>query len=265
MVKPLEEDREDVIIKIDELISLEDAGIADADLAHRELDQEHLETLILSNPRTWPAILITKTDRGYVIIDGYHRREAAIDKKLDEIKATSQTYTSEQEIVEATFRANLTHGLKASAESRSNYAYWLHKTFPKMLQKDIAEKCGIKQSSVSIAIARREAVAGAAAKLGLLGATTGQVQAEAKKQKEGEIGQKASAEEQHAHALRTCRNLTRDALRLFQDIDTLDRKEQREIVIEALTGIGDREKLLRVAQLLEEILQPKGIKRGAKK
>lgn len=232
MVKTESETRE-FTAQISELVPLEEAGIPHADLARRPLDKEHLETLILSDPRQWPPILVTKTDKGYVLIDGYHRKEAATDKGLAEIRATCQSYKTEQDIIEACFEANLRHGKPASKESRSNYAYWLHITFPDMDQKEIARRAGVKQSTVSVAISRR---------------------------KRQEAAKKAGArhkDEAQEHMRRTFRSLARDATRFADEIKELEEGEQRSIIIEELDDIEEREKLLSIAKLIEEILTPK--------
>src|SRR5689334_510011 len=100
MVKLLEENREDFTVKIADLHALDEVGFPDADLAKRRLNREHVATLKLSDETTWPPILITLTDQGYVVIDGYHRIEAAKGKKLEEIRATCRTYASEKDVIE---------------------------------------------------------------------------------------------------------------------------------------------------------------------
>lgn len=126
MIQLLQEDREDFVVKMSDLCTLEDAGIEDAHLARRPIDREHVISLLLSDARTWPPILVTKTDQGYVIIDGYHRVEAMAVKQLDEIRATCKTFKTEQDVIWACFDANLQHGLPLDERSKSNYARWLH-------------------------------------------------------------------------------------------------------------------------------------------
>lgn len=64
MVQLLQEDREDFVVKMSDLCALEDAGIEDAHLARRPIDREHVISLLLSDARKWPPILVTKTDLG---------------------------------------------------------------------------------------------------------------------------------------------------------------------------------------------------------
>jgi ParB-like chromosome segregation protein Spo0J len=246
MVKLLAEDRAEFTIRLADLHSLEEAKFPHADLAHRDLDQQHLETQVLSgDPKTWPPILLVKTELlGYVIVDGYHRKEAARIKGMDEIRATSKTFPSESAVVEAFFTENAHHGLKLNQQNRSNYAYWLHLTYPEMEQQEIARRAGIKQSTVSKAISRREAAK-----------TTGK----------GAAARGAhEKDEQHELIRRACERLTHDAVKLYQDIETLDEREQRAAIAESLQRVEDREALLKIATILERVLKPRAAPRAKK-
>ena len=231
MVKLLSENKKGLTLGLDDLHNLEDIGIAGTDLARRDLDEEHVYQLVLSDSDDWPEVLVTKTDRGYALMDGYHRREAARKKGMKELRAESRAYESENDVIEATFEANIKHGLKLSEENRSNYAYWLHITYPDMTQKDIADRCKIKQATVSRALARRAKPKVAP-------------------------GAKSDEEKRREHARRTASRLTHDAVTLFSDINEMSESEQRAAILESLGSVEDRDKILKIAQLIEELLQP---------
>lgn len=97
---------------------------------------------------------MTRYTAGYLIIDGYHRWEVAKRRQSRALKAICRAYHNENEVIEAAFRANLSHGLKASTKTRGDYAYWLHITSPEMPQNEIARQVGIMQGAVSKALAR---------------------------------------------------------------------------------------------------------------
>jgi predicted transcriptional regulator len=234
MVELLKEDRQSLTLKLEDLASLQDAGLDGAALVVRPLNKEHLETLILSDPKDWPPIIVTKTDIGHVIIDGYHRREAARAKGLASLKATSRTYKSDAEVVEATFRANLTHGLKASAENRSSYAYWLHLTYPDMEQKEIAQRCGITQPAVSIAITRREE----------------QARKEAARA-EGEPVE-VNVDEAYSPVFRTFKLFERTTAKLFKSLGHIDDQELVTRIRATIDTDEDREHLEHLGRLLLE-------------
>lgn len=61
----------------------------------------------------------------------------------------------EQDEREAALQANVHHGLPSSASNRSASASWLFTRHPEMTQLEIAQRVGIKPSTVKIAIKRR--------------------------------------------------------------------------------------------------------------
>ena len=155
MIQLLQCDEDHIHLSLEELLTLKDAQIPGGSLAMRPLDQEHVQQLVQSDQATWPDILVTRADQGYIIIDGHHRREAAHIKQAERINATCKSYSDLRAVVDAAFRSNLTHGLKASLVTRGDYAYWLHVSFPAFPQEMIAERVGLTQGAVSKAISRR--------------------------------------------------------------------------------------------------------------
>lgn len=240
MVKLEKEDRKKVRVALADLHSLRDIGFATEYAGVRPLNNEHLENLEQSDVESWPPLLITKTDQGYVVIDGYHRIEVAKRKKLTELEATSKTFNSENEVVEAAYRANLTHGLKSSAQTRSDYAYWLYKTYPGMEQKEIARRAMITQPAVSVAIARREAWA---------------QKAEAE-QGEGGEPTPLSDEQIYESISKTFRSITRVTSNLFKSVGKVDDREAISAIRETIRSDEERENMARVGRLLIESAKP---------
>jgi hypothetical protein len=237
----LKEDKEEVTVKIDDLIQLRESGIEHAELVQRELKPPHVDSLKESDENDWPPILITKTSIGYVIADGYHRIAAMRLKKKAEIRATIKTFKGANEMEEEAFRANLTHGLRADLQSRSNYAWWLHLVYPSMEQIEIARRAGISQPTVSNAIKRMEA----------------KVKREAAKKKPTPGAALVPQEDpQRAKIREECQKLARDALKLLEDISELPERERRAAIADSLQNVQDREVLFRVSTMLEEILKP---------
>jgi hypothetical protein len=191
----------------------------------RDLDHENLERLQCSDPESWPPILVTLCTSGYLVIDGYHRWEVAKRQQLSTLKATCRAYHDENEVIEATFRANLFHGFKASAETRGDYAYWLHVTYPEMQQNDIACRAGITQGAVSKAIARRSN--------------------EARKVQQGET---INEEKQKKQVQKSCRHFTRVATHFLEDVQQLDDMELRAIFNAVMTR-EEQVKLARISRL----------------
>jgi len=228
MVKLKREEFDNQPVPLSKLISLEDAHIEDADLAQRRTDPKHIEELRYSNPDEWPPILVAATDKGYVVIDGYHRWEAT---DRDEIRATCKPFGNEQDIIEACFESNLRHGVGLNTQSRSNYAYFLHRRYPNMTQEEIGKRCHISQAAVSKAIARR-------------------YKARSKPEAKSQEQQNHEAIQQSLHSLK------RDARKFLDSISKLSEAEQRAAILESIESIEEREQLLQFARRLEEILQP---------
>lgn len=192
-----------------------------------------LTSLIMSDPQSWPPILVARTDLGYILLDGYHRQEAAHQKGMRALTATVQAFPSENDLVEVAFRANLAHGLRASLRTRSDYAYWLHITYPGLPQKEIAVRAQIKPSTVSIAIARKE------------------------RQQQQMAWQKEVLKQQaqEAHLSQALRTYTRSSLRLFEDISQTDETTVKWLIKEVVKTDGEKTKLYRVVHLIAQSLE----------
>jgi ParB-like chromosome segregation protein Spo0J len=231
MVNLLPENKTDFSIQLSDLHSLESLGMLtteQARKARRAIDEDHIYQLILSDPEIWPPILVTLTDQGYAVIDGYHRWEAARKKGMKELPAECKAFPDLNAVVDATFRANFPHGLKSSIENRSDYARWLAATYPELTQQQIADRCQLKQPTVAKALARKNG----------------------DKEKQQDEGTKP--DQVRKEVIKTCKHLTQDATHLLDSIRPLPEEEQREAIMEAFS-IRDRETLRRIVRLLEEV------------
>lgn len=246
-------------IRVDQLLSLADVGIEFANFAMRDLDKEYVTFLVVSDPKEWPPVLLTLTDRGYVLIDGRHRKEATIDKNLDEIRAVCRNFKSEQEIVEAAFEANIRHGLRLTQENRSDYVYVLHRYHPDWKQKELALQARVRQSTVSEAISSREKKATAATQAKEAAPTGTETPAAAPAQEEDPEQKKKR--EAIQKALKDTKNLTRGAAKILEEINSLDEREQREMILDAIGDATSRQHLLELIHLLEKYLEPSKRKR----
>jgi len=237
----LQEDRENITLPILGLLSLKDAIKGAGLFAMREINPNNVESLACSDPQTWPPILVTKTDRGYIYYDGQHRIEAAKICKLETIQATCKTFQTVNDLIEATFRANLKHGLQASQETKSDYCYWLSVTFPNLSQQQIANRVGVTQSTVSRAILQR------------------------KKQLE-EVKQQAAQEEEETDGelnvwkeglVKRARNLVKSVSKFADTVKEADHYQQlvQELQVELLQEPEDRTVLLFTGQLLVDAAQ----------
>jgi ParB-like chromosome segregation protein Spo0J len=220
----LQEETRAVTVKIGSIITLENSGITGGDFAMRELDEQHVQDLVNSDRNKWPAIKIAATSIGPILTDGYHRLEAAIRQGATALDAILQSYETENDIIEAAFRANLSHGLKASQETRGDYAYWLHISYPDMSQQEIAARAQITQSVVSKAIAKREALL-----------------------RDKELEDMGVKEEFDAQ--QSWKKFSKRILRFYTEVSAMNDTELIQI-IQSSVKPSEREKLVHIAKLL---------------
>lgn len=128
-----------------------DRLVADAGLQPRVngLDRDNVERLEASDPAEWPALVVAPLEDGrYVIIDGYHRHEAARRLQLDALPCTVAADAGYPEAV----AANLRHGLPLSVEDRKTYARWLHGQEPALSYRELGKRCGLSDKTVKAAL-----------------------------------------------------------------------------------------------------------------
>lgn len=231
MIEIINETKSSILIPIDKLIHLREAGIPNADMAERELKLDRIESLKARDPEEWPEILITRTSIGYLVIDGYHRIRAAQDLRKKKIRAEVRPFPTINEMVEAAWIANRDHGEPLSQESRSAYAWWLHITYPEMEQIEIAKRARISQPSVSKAIKRRT--------------------------------EKLQVHPSHSHLLdpeatleaqlrRKCEKVMDTAWSFYEDLRQISDEEQQELLDTALTE-ADRAMLIALLEVLKKL------------
>lgn len=149
----LQEERRSIKVHISDLILLTD--IPGAEIAVRPINEAHVQSLVKSDISTWPAIKLAPANVGLLLFDGYQRLEAAIRKGESILDAVIHSYATMTDVIDAAFRADFTHGWKASEQRLGDYAFWLHRTFEKMSQEEIALRAAMSQPGVSKAIAKR--------------------------------------------------------------------------------------------------------------
>ena len=152
----LQADQSELVLEIEDLHLLRDYVRNLPVTVMRSINADHLESLVHSDPKSWPPIEVTLTNVGYICYDGQHRIQAAKILKLGTIRTKPVTFKNMNDLIEATFRANLRHPLPASQKTKSEYCYWLSITYPRLSQRDIAARVGVAQSTVSRAIEQRQ-------------------------------------------------------------------------------------------------------------
>lgn len=133
---------------VSQLICIEDV-FEEGYLTRRVLDKKNIEMLVVSELKNVPPIELVSTNKGMVVIDGYHRWEAAKKLKLETISGITRTFSNVNEVIEAAFKANIKHGKQASTVTRSQYAWWLWlSNNGKLSEGEIARRVGISYNAV---------------------------------------------------------------------------------------------------------------------
>jgi ParB-like nuclease domain. len=244
MVKLLPDEEAEIVVALTDLHSLRDLQISGAEFAQRPLNDAQVISLMQADPSAIPPIVLTRTDLGLVIVDGYHRQEASRRRKRTEIHAIIRAFANENSLIEAAFQANLQHGLPASATTRSDYAYWLFRTYPELTQQAIAKRVGVKPSTVNMSIKRRERERKAEQKRQDLMSDWSQ--------QEQEEQAREGAKEQRLHRL--IRSYVRLSTALYEELRHLDPGERYWRLEDAIRE-GEKVTLARLCQDIEHYLK----------
>lgn len=135
-------------IALSDLISLEQAGYEYADFL-RPITKDHVEHLIVCQLEGVPPIDVIAKDSQFVILNGYHRIEAAKGLKRATIPAIVHQFSEEREVLTFAFQANLNNGLPLSRKEKEAYIVYLTNEYPELSQADIARKVKVNPSTVS--------------------------------------------------------------------------------------------------------------------
>lgn len=112
------------------------------------LDPDNLERLLVSDPETWPPILVTPNGDGYTVLDGAHRVEAATRLKLSALRCDVIDNGDYPDAVQA----NLRHGLPLSKADRKEYARYLFEQDPSLSYSELGRRCGLSDKTAKAAV-----------------------------------------------------------------------------------------------------------------
>ena len=144
------------------LIPLDTLPIENAKLAMRELNKQHVENLTaaLNAGDVFPPLKVVATNYGVTPYDGNHRwaayeiflKQRVGETTPDKLQAEREnmmipvvfdnSITNDIQLLNASFSANLAHGLPATPTSRARYGLWLVE-----LAKSRGEKLSLRQAA----------------------------------------------------------------------------------------------------------------------
>jgi len=129
------------------------AIVADEDYQPRRAANEaHVRQLMASEPETWPPVLVTPHDGAYILIDGFHRLEAATRLGRETLVCTVAPGVGYPEA----FAANMTHGLTLTIDERKDFVRWLAEEEPGLSYRELGRQSGLNHETVKRALAEGE-------------------------------------------------------------------------------------------------------------
>jgi len=120
----------------------------------RPLDKRHVEHIVASKLEGFPPIDVSAHDQKFLILNGYHRVEAARKLKLLSIEANVHTFSNELDRFDFVYSSNLANGLSLSRKDKEKYIVFLSTNYPHLSQHQIADKVKVDHSTVSKTLIR---------------------------------------------------------------------------------------------------------------
>lgn len=117
------------------------------------LDDEHIQAL-METPEVWPPVTVIEAPQGFILIDGFHRHEAACRSELESITARILPPPADGDPYQLAFDLNATHGRALTLADRKADAWHLIQRFPELSDRELATRAGISHPTVA-AIRRR--------------------------------------------------------------------------------------------------------------
>lgn len=125
------------------------AIMADEDYQpRRALNEAHVRQLMDSEPDAWPPVLVTLHDGGYLLIDGFHRLEAATRLGRETLACTVEPDAGYPEA----FAANIAHGLTLTIDERKDFVRWLADDEPGLSYRELGRRSGLNHETVKRAL-----------------------------------------------------------------------------------------------------------------
>jgi len=111
------------------------------------LDANHVRALE-ETPETWPPLKVVRQDGQYLLVDGYHRLEAAQNLGLESIRVEVVDAPSDGDLHALAFALNAAHGRPLSLADRRAFADRLLRAQPHLADREIARRCGLAANTV---------------------------------------------------------------------------------------------------------------------
>ncbi len=111
------------------------------------VDADHVRTLE-ERPDSWPPLKVVRQHGSCLLVDGYHRLEAAKNLGLKSIRVEVVEVPPDEDIHELAFALNALHGRPLSLDDRRAFAERLLRDRPHLADREIGRRSGLSGSTV---------------------------------------------------------------------------------------------------------------------
>jgi len=111
------------------------------------IDEAHVAAL-METPETWPPITAAMRGQAAVLVDGFHRYEAAVRLGLDYVSVRVVNAPTDDDYFRLAFELNAAHGRPLTLTDRKAYAYQLLKAHPDFSDREIGRRTGLNHETV---------------------------------------------------------------------------------------------------------------------
>jgi len=136
------------------------------------LSEDHVLAL-METPEDWPPIMVAHVDGVNVLIDGFHRYEAACRLGYESIAAKVFYPDQNTDLFRIAFSLNIQHGRPLTRRDRNAYAAHLLQRNPELSDREIGRRCGLHHETVGAIRNRRTTFPAAERKPGALSGNVG--------------------------------------------------------------------------------------------
>jgi hypothetical protein len=122
------------------------------------LSEEHVKAL-MEAPEDWPPITVAHIDGSPVLVDGFHRHEAAVRLGCETIAAQAFYQEHGTDLFATAFGLNAKHGRPLTLRDRKTYAALLLQKHSELTDREIGRRTGLHHETVGALRAQRLRVA----------------------------------------------------------------------------------------------------------
>jgi hypothetical protein len=191
------------------------------------LDAKHVRELEAA-PEHWPPVSLVARNERLVLVDGFHRLQAAKNLRLNSVRATVLQVAADADLHALAFTLNASHGRPLSLKDRRVFAARLLTLHPNWSDREIGRESGLVQPTVA------------------------KLRSELERRKEIPLVRSRVGRDGRSYAV--ARTVHNAATALERLVDAYDPNEQRRIVryLERLTPVLEEQDRLRGFEMFDD-------------